>query len=113
MEGEGIGTDIGIKLLPVMWVFLCIPKHIHCTVHEVQQHDGTSTQWYAYHYPSLFPVLFLQSLYVHFYLSQGMVVPCIAIRIANGFCIYSPHIYIKKFTSSSSSSSSSSSFSCH
>ena len=26
--------------------------------------NGTSTQCYAYHYPSLFPVLFLQSLYV-------------------------------------------------
>ena len=25
--------------------------------------NGTSTQCYAYHYPSLFPVLFLQSLY--------------------------------------------------
>ena len=30
MRGR-IGTDIGIKLLPVMWVFLCIS-----TVHEVQ-----------------------------------------------------------------------------
>ena len=28
--------------------------------------NGTSTQCYAYHYPSLFPVLFLQSLYVPF-----------------------------------------------
>ena len=25
--------------------------------------NGTSTQCYAYHYPSLFPVLFLQSLF--------------------------------------------------
>ena len=25
--------------------------------------NGTSTQCYVYHYPSLFPVLFLQSLY--------------------------------------------------
>ena len=24
-----IGMDIGIKLLPVMWVFLCIPRHAH------------------------------------------------------------------------------------
>ena len=29
--------------------------------------NGTSTQCYAYHYPSLFPVLFLQSLYVPFH----------------------------------------------
>ena len=28
--------------------------------------NGTSTQCHAYHYPSLFPVLFLQSLYVPF-----------------------------------------------
>ena len=34
MRGRG-GTDIGIKLLPVMWVFLCIPRHIH--FYEVQQ----------------------------------------------------------------------------
>ena len=30
MRGR-VGTDIGIKLLPVMWVFLCIPRHIHCS----------------------------------------------------------------------------------
>ena len=29
--------DIGIKLLPVMWVFLCIPRHITVHDHEVQQ----------------------------------------------------------------------------
>ena len=34
MRGR-VGTDIGIKLLPVMWVFLCIPRHIH--FYEVQQ----------------------------------------------------------------------------
>ena len=28
--GGGGGMDIGIKLLPVMWVFLCIPRYIHC-----------------------------------------------------------------------------------
>ena len=28
--------------------------------------NGTSTQCYAYHYRSLFPVLFLRSLYVPF-----------------------------------------------
>ena len=33
MRGK-VGTDIGIKLLPVMWVFLCIPRHIHC-LHSV------------------------------------------------------------------------------
>ena len=25
------GTDIGIKLLPVTWVCLCMPRHIHCS----------------------------------------------------------------------------------
>jgi hypothetical protein len=25
------GMDIGIKLPPVMWVFLWIPRHIHCS----------------------------------------------------------------------------------
>ena len=30
MRGR-VGTDIGIKLLPVMWVFLCIPRYIHCS----------------------------------------------------------------------------------
>ena len=25
------GTDIGINFLPVMWVCLCIPRHIHCS----------------------------------------------------------------------------------
>ena len=24
-------VGIGIKLLPMMWVFLCIPRHIHCS----------------------------------------------------------------------------------
>ena len=32
--------------------------------------NGTSTQYYAYHYPSLFPVLFLQSLYVPFLIQR-------------------------------------------
>ena len=32
MRGRG-GTDIGIKLLPVMWVLLCIPRHVHCSGH--------------------------------------------------------------------------------
>ena len=32
----------------------------------MQYSNGTSTQCYAHHYPSLFPVLFLQSLYVPF-----------------------------------------------
>ena len=25
------GMDIGIKLLPVMWLFLCITRYIHCS----------------------------------------------------------------------------------
>ena len=32
--------------------------------------NGTSTQCYAYHYPNLFPVLFLQSLYVPFLIQR-------------------------------------------
>ena len=32
--------------------------------------NGTSTQCYAYHYPSLFPVLFLRSLYVPFLIQR-------------------------------------------
>ena len=35
--------------------------------------NGTSSQCYAYHYPSLFPVLFLQSLYVHFLFKEFFI----------------------------------------
>ena len=44
MRGR-VGTDIGIKLLPVMWVFL--------KTHPLfmKYSNGTSTQCYAYHYP--------------------------------------------------------------
>ena len=35
--------------------------------------NGTSTQCYAYHYPSLFPVLFLQSLYVPFQFKEFFI----------------------------------------
>ena len=38
MRGR-VGTDIGIKLLPVMWVFLCIPRHMKYS-------NGTITQCY-------------------------------------------------------------------
>ena len=39
---------------------------LHSNTHPLfmKYNNGTSTQCYAYHYPSLFPVLFLQSLYV-------------------------------------------------
>ena len=39
---------------------------LHSKTHPLfmKYSNGTSTQCYAYHYPSLFPVLFLQSLYV-------------------------------------------------
>ena len=47
--------------------------------------NGTSTQYYAYHYPSLFPVLFLQSLYVPFN-SKNFSFTCIY-RDCYGFCI--------------------------
>ena len=38
---------------------------LHSKTHSLfmKYSNGTSTQCYAYHYPSLFPVLFLQSLY--------------------------------------------------
>ena len=35
--------------------------------------NGTSTQCYAYHYPSLFPVPFLQSLYVPFQFKEFFI----------------------------------------
>ena len=80
------GTDIGIKLLPVMWVFLSAFQDTS-TVHEVQQwHKHTVLCIYcmagndnhrnsgsrsvnmkiwggvpSHIYPSLFPVLFLKS----------------------------------------------------
>ena len=39
---------------------------LHSKTHPLfmKYSNSTSTQCYAYHYPSLFPVLFLQSLYV-------------------------------------------------
>ena len=62
-EGEGrdgyrdqiVTCDVGVSL--------------HSKTHPLfmKYSNGTSTQCYAYHYPSLFPVLFLQSLYVPFY----------------------------------------------
>ena len=41
---------------------------LHSKTHSLlmKYSNGTITQCYAYHYPSLFPVLFLQSLYVPF-----------------------------------------------
>ena len=41
---------------------------LHSKTHPLfmKYSNGTSTVCYAYHYPSLFPVLFLQSLYVPF-----------------------------------------------
>ena len=52
--------DMGIKLLPPdMGVSL------HSKTHPLfmKYNNSTSTQRFAYQYPSLFPVLFLQSLY--------------------------------------------------
>ena len=54
-----VGTDIGIKLLPVM----CFSEFQDI---YIKYSNGTSTQCYANQYPSLFPALFLQSLYVPF-----------------------------------------------
>ena len=61
-EGEGrdgyrdqiVTCDVGVSL--------------HSKTHPLfmKYSNGTSTQCYGYHYPSLFPVLFLQSLYVPF-----------------------------------------------
>ena len=47
--------DIGIKLLPVMWVFQDIS-----TVHEIATVMAQAHR--VYHYPSLFPVLFLYTI---------------------------------------------------
>ena len=59
-EGEGrdgyrdqiVTCDVGVSL--------------HSKIHPLfmKYSNGRSTQCHAYHYPSLFPVLFLQSLYV-------------------------------------------------
>ena len=61
-EGEGrdgyrdqiVTCDVGVSL--------------HSKIHPLfmKYSNGTSTQCHAYQYPSLFPVLFLQSLYVPF-----------------------------------------------
>ena len=56
--------------------------------------NGTSTQCYAYHYPSLFPVLFLQSLCP--FLIQRIFHSLVYIGIAMVF-VFSP--YIRKFSS--------------
>ena len=47
---------------------------LHSKTHPLfmKYSNGTSTQCYAYHYPSLFPVLFLQSLYVPFFDSKNV-----------------------------------------
>ena len=37
------GMDLGIKLLPEMWVCLCIPRHHYIAVHEVCS-NGTSAK---------------------------------------------------------------------
>ena len=65
-EGEGrdgyrdqiVTCDVGVSL--------------HSKTHPLfmKYSNGTSTQYYAYHYPSLFPVLFLQSLYVPFLIQR-------------------------------------------
>ena len=55
---------IGIKLLPVVWVCFCIPRYIHPPF--MKHSDGISTQCYTFQCSGLFPVLFLQSLYVPF-----------------------------------------------
>ena len=58
-----IGMDIS-KLLPgysVMWVCLCIPRHIHWLYNTVMAHTHNN-YCYIYQYPSLFPVLSLYAL---------------------------------------------------
>ena len=72
MEGEGkdgyrdsiVTCDVGVLL------------HSKTPPLFVKYRNGTSAQCYAYQYPSLFPVLFLQSLYVHFHLLYMHAVPC-------------------------------------
>ena len=62
---------------------------LHSKTHPLfmKYSNGTSTQCYAYHYPSLFPVLFLQSLYVPF-LIQRIFHLLVIIGIA---MVFSPH----------------------
>ena len=51
---------------------------LHSKTHPLlmKYSNGTITQCYAYHYPSLFPVLFLQSLYVLFINSKNFSFTC-------------------------------------
>ena len=46
----------------MMWVYLCIPRHIHCSCSTVMSYTHIATCMY----PNLFAVLFLQSLYTPF-----------------------------------------------
>ena len=83
-----------ITVLHEQWMYLGMQRNTHITGYEGEGRDGyrdqivtcdvgvslhskiqplfmkysngTSTQCHAYRYPSLFPVLFLQSLYVPF-----------------------------------------------
>ena len=69
-EGEGrdgyrdkiVTCDVGVSL--------------HSKTHPLfmkYSNSSTSPQCYAYHYPSLFPVLFLQSLYVCFLFKEFFI----------------------------------------
>ena len=86
-EGEGrdgyrdqiVTCDVGVSL--------------HSKTHSLfmKYSNGTSTQCYAYHYPSLFPVLFLQSLYVPFFNSKNFSFTCLhSFFTSNCMCITPP-----------------------
>ena len=68
--------DIGIELLLVMCVFLCIPPLF------MKYSNGTSAQYYAYQYPSLFPVLFTIPICPFFHL---LVSPPFLLQIFHHF----------------------------
>ena len=57
VDRDGYRDQIVTRLHSVMWVCLCFPRHIHSSWSTVMALLRTQ-------YPGLFPVLFLQSLYV-------------------------------------------------
>ena len=62
MERNGYRDQIVIMLHSVMWVCLCIAKHIHCLC--------IIALCYVYYYPSMFP-LYIRPLSITCYYLEG------------------------------------------
>ena len=70
MYGDGYSDQIVTMLHGAIWVLcLCIPIHVHCSC-------GSLMTLLCILVLSLFPLLFLQSLYVHFRIFHSLVVLC-------------------------------------